>query len=289
MNGWFPIQHDIVDSPVFHDAESLRLFVWLSKRAAISTQRVSMQTGRGASVVTLQRGQCIVGRKKGGELLGWSEDRFRYRLEKLEEWELIRRIPATHWTVIEVVNYGVSGKTNENSPQPNANQTPNQTPHSKRTKKTKNQNKNTSLSKLRFDEKDLNFAEKMLSKIRDVLPKTKDPNLKNWASTIRLMREQDSLTYEEIRQVFLWANADDFWSTNIASPKSLRNHFATLHAKSLAASQHQTSRVATAEQLANWTPNNPAYGRPANVRRMKRYGPKATDESGQPDNGNEKQ
>lgn len=141
MIGWFPVPHDIVDSPIFHDAETLRLFIWLSKRAAIKTQYVPMTTGRGQTVVTLERGQCIVGRKQSAIPLDWTESRFRYRLLKLEKHGIIRRICATHWTIVEVVNYGVCelGEENTNQPnnQPNATQTTNQTPQRKKTKKTK--------------------------------------------------------------------------------------------------------------------------------------------------------
>lgn len=145
MNGWFPMQHDIVDSPVFHDADALRLFVWLSQRAAIKTQLVSMVTGKGMAVVELSRGSCIVGRKKSAEPLDWTESRFRYRLDKLEKWGLIRRKCATHWTVIDIVNYGILAPTEENRDQPNnqpnatqtTNQTTNQTPQMNKPKKPK--------------------------------------------------------------------------------------------------------------------------------------------------------
>ncbi|WP_345686647.1 hypothetical protein [Novipirellula caenicola] len=91
--------------------------------------------------------------------------------------------------------------------------------------------KKTSESKLRFDDSDLDFARWMLTKIKDVAPRTKEPNLNNWADTIRLMREQDSLTLDEIREVFGWANADRFWSANILCPAKLRNKFAELDAQ----------------------------------------------------------
>tara|TARA_R110002073_G_scaffold332412_2_gene518471 strand:- start:17023 stop:17832 length:810 start_codon:yes stop_codon:yes gene_type:complete len=93
--------------------------------------------------------------------------------------------------------------------------------------------KENSSSQLRFDPTDYEFVEEMSRKVKDVLPRAKEPNLEQWANTIRLMRERDSLELSEIRTVFEWANADDFWSPNIACPSKLRKQFAKLHVLSV--------------------------------------------------------
>lgn len=53
----------------------------------------------------------------------------------------------------------------------------------------------------------------------------KRPNLDGWANDVRLMRERDDRDDAEIREVFTWANADEFWSANILSPAKLRKQF----------------------------------------------------------------
>lgn len=88
-----------------------------------------------------------------------------------------------------------------------------------------------SSSQLRFDGDDLDFAKMMFGKIRGVVPKLKEPKFPKWANDVRLMRERDEHTLAEIKSVFLWANADTFWSTNIQSPQKLREKFPTLHAR----------------------------------------------------------
>ena len=82
------------------------------------------------------------------------------------------------------------------------------------------------------DPDDMDFCKRMFKSIRYVMPKAKEPNFEKWANTIRLMRERDSLTLNEIERVFNWANQDDFWRVNICSPDKLRKQFAVLHAKS---------------------------------------------------------
>ncbi len=86
-------------------------------------------------------------------------------------------------------------------------------------------------SKLRFDADDFVFSQEMLSKIKEVAPKTKPPNLEEWSNCIRLMRENDGYTLDEIREVFDFANQDGFWRANILSPGKLRKHISSLHAQ----------------------------------------------------------
>jgi hypothetical protein len=84
---------------------------------------------------------------------------------------------------------------------------------------------------LRFDEADRVTAEWMLSLLEAINPGHKKPNLDKWANTIRLMRERDERTDEQIRQLFTWANQDDFWQTNILSPGKLREQWDQLTLK----------------------------------------------------------
>ena len=82
-----------------------------------------------------------------------------------------------------------------------------------------------------FSEDDFRLAEFMFDHIRQVVPDFKDRKLEPWANTIRLMRERDSVTHRRIAEVFLWANRDSFWKTNIMSPDKLREKFPQLAAK----------------------------------------------------------
>lgn len=89
-----------------------------------------------------------------------------------------------------------------------------------------------SSSKLRSDPKDHAFAEFMLDRIRKVKPNFKSPNLDSWANSIRLAREVDGRTLEELRGVFLFANSDAFWQSNVLSADTLREKFDQLQLKS---------------------------------------------------------
>lgn len=80
-----------------------------------------------------------------------------------------------------------------------------------------------------YTQGDYDFVQFMERELRFNNPKMRKPNLFRWAEEIRLMRERDKRTFEEIKAVFLFANNDSFWSTNILSPASLREKFDKLY------------------------------------------------------------
>jgi hypothetical protein len=80
-------------------------------------------------------------------------------------------------------------------------------------------------AKLRFTDEDKATAAWMFGLIRQMNPEHKEPNLNAWANDIRLTRERDGRTDEQIRTLFSWVNADDFWKTNILSPDKLRKQW----------------------------------------------------------------
>ena len=90
--------------------------------------------------------------------------------------------------------------------------------------------KGSTLQKASFCKADKATAEWMFGLVKKVAPHAK-PTLDDWADTIRLMRERDDLDDATIRQVFAFANADEFWMPNVLSPRKLREKFTDLEAK----------------------------------------------------------
>lgn len=84
---------------------------------------------------------------------------------------------------------------------------------------------------LRFDAADRKTAVWMFGLIEALDRKAKKPNLDRWADVIRLMRQRDGRTDDDIRATFQWANQDDFWQSNILSPAKLREKFSQLSLK----------------------------------------------------------
>lgn len=75
---------------------------------------------------------------------------------------------------------------------------------------------------------DMEIAKLLLEKIRLNTPTFKEPNLEKWAEQVRLMRESDGRTYEQIKFLVEWSQNDNFWRANILSTGKLREKFDTL-------------------------------------------------------------
>jgi uncharacterized protein YdaU (DUF1376 family) len=80
-------------------------------------------------------------------------------------------------------------------------------------------------SEKRFSDDDLKAANYILSKIKQLNPNHKEPNISKWADTVRLMIARDKRSHKEICELFAWANDDEFWKTNILSPVKLREQW----------------------------------------------------------------
>lgn len=90
---------------------------------------------------------------------------------------------------------------------------------------------------------DLDAAKWMFKRVQVINPTQKAPKWFDWANDIRLMREIDGRTHEQICTLFDWANKDSFWFKNILSPRSLRKHFDELTIKSQKGPQNQKSQA----------------------------------------------
>lgn len=92
----------------------------------------------------------------------------------------------------------------------------------------KSEVKTSSQQKISFSQEDLELSNLLFDLILKNTPTAKKPNLDNWANVIRLMRQNDNRTYEQIKFVIEWSQQDNFWSANILSTKKLREKFDTL-------------------------------------------------------------
>jgi hypothetical protein len=84
---------------------------------------------------------------------------------------------------------------------------------------------------IKFTQQDLELAELLLSLIQNNNPTFKNPYLDSWAEQVRLMREKDNRTYEQIEFMVKWCQKDTFWQANILSTRKLREKFDTLVAQ----------------------------------------------------------
>lgn len=97
---------------------------------------------------------------------------------------------------------------------------------------------------------DLKAAQWIYSKVQIVCPTASEPTWHSWANDIRLMRQVDGRTHEEICRLFQWANKDTFWCSNVLCPAKLREKWPTLVIQSQQPGRGQ--RGTAPEQPVEW-------------------------------------
>ena len=90
---------------------------------------------------------------------------------------------------------------------------------------TSNTISNTSRSKLKFETHHLKLAELLYKQIKNNLPNYKEPDLEMWANEFRLMMDRDKREGEEIQDLIIKTQNDNFWKKNILSPSKLRKQY----------------------------------------------------------------
>lgn len=86
-------------------------------------------------------------------------------------------------------------------------------------------------SRHKYETCDMNAAKYLFEKIKENNPKHKEPLFDSWANDIRLMRERDNRTLQDIKDVIDWCQNDSFWKSNILAAGKLRKQFDQLYMK----------------------------------------------------------
>ena len=81
------------------------------------------------------------------------------------------------------------------------------------------------------DQADLDLARQIHAMAITITHDEKEPNWASWANDVRLMRDQDNRTDQQILALFTFANQDSFWAANVLCPAKLRERWGQLAAK----------------------------------------------------------
>ena len=190
------------------------------------------------------------GLKAGQALIG---DYYNYGMSKKQYRTAKEALRRTHYVTLRATHRGTIAKLintkvfdiniNQDDTSDDTQKPPQKAPNKKVLKKDIN-NDNTSCSdseklelkrgKITFSENDMLLA-KLLSELMtennpDRKPTT-DVQLRTWANEVRLMRESDNRSQEDIKKIIIFSQNNDFWKTNILSMGKLRKQFDQLNLK----------------------------------------------------------
>lgn len=190
----------------------------------ISANHADGKTMIGNQSVLVPRGSLATGRISLARDTKINQSKIERLLKLFEREKQIEQQTFSKYRLISITNYDLyqSGEQQVNSKRTASEQQVNTN--------NKNNNDNKDSQRL-FSDDDLEIANTIYSKILSIDSKAKKPNFNKWADDIRLMRERDNRTPEEIKSVFEFANKDAFWKSNILSPAKLRAKFTTLLAQ----------------------------------------------------------
>ena len=117
------------DSAVFQDAHLFQLWSWCLWRAAWQpTKWETVRTGRGNTLVELNPGEFIFGRKSAAKAVRQPEGSIRHRMKKLELLGNITVKVTTHYSIVSIVNWHTYQSSEDGVDHPTVQPTANQRP-----------------------------------------------------------------------------------------------------------------------------------------------------------------
>ena len=222
-DGWIKLHRKSIHSRVFQSEGLWKLWTWCLMRANHEDAWIPITTGKGTTEVFVKRGQFIFGRKTAAKALKMPGRTVYDRMLKLESMRNLATIPASHYSVVTILNYDTYQGGKHDVPTPN--QHPTNT--NKNVKKLKNKRIYVEDStELRLASFLLNEIQKRRERLGLSLPKK--PSLQTWAYHIELLIKKDGRTEDQIRKVILWTQNDNFWGKNIRSTEKLKKKFEQL-------------------------------------------------------------
>lgn len=100
---WIKLYRELLDSPIFQDAELLKVWMWILLKANYKKRKSIFNK----QVIELKPGQLIVGRKSAASKLNISESKFYRAMKTLQKLGSIEQQTNSMFTVVTVCNWEV--------------------------------------------------------------------------------------------------------------------------------------------------------------------------------------
>jgi len=225
QKGWIKLHRKIQDHWIYKEKRKFsRYEAWIDliMMANHRQNRVFVD----GELLTVNRGQFMTSIRTLCRRWEWSNTKVMTFLKMLTNDEMIVYNSDTKKTLITINNYSVyhDEEIEKTTQKHHRNITETYQKHTNKNDKECIKNvKNNKRHK--FAICDMRLAELFYNKILENNPNHKKPNLDKWANDIRLIRERDERSEEQIEYLIHWSQNHDFWHTNILSPAKLRSQF----------------------------------------------------------------
>ncbi|EAD5308157.1 hypothetical protein ED407_02910 [Listeria monocytogenes] len=235
MKGAFQMSREIFDNDIWTDVIKFRIFFFIVGNAVFSEKGVTkggIQVGRGQYLRSFRNiREDLVYYDNNAEKF-YALSTIKEKIDDLVNEERIKITTTKLGTLFTVCNYALyqdlsnyskhSSERLPNSRRTATEQLPN---NNKNVKKDKNDKKDNNTRRNKFDDTHLSLANLLNNLIHQNNEEAKQPNIESWANDLRIMIEQDRRDPEKVKNAIIWSQKDDFWSSVVLSPKSLRKNY----------------------------------------------------------------
>lgn len=256
--GWIALHRNIREHWVYQEKRVFSKYeAWLDLLMDANHQNNKFLFD--GQLIEVNRGEFITSVRQLCERWGWSNTKVNRFLEMLEHDQMLIRKSDSKKTAISIVNYDFYQRyeSKETTQKRQQNDTETTQKHTNNNDKTmiNNDNNNNSPRNTRkkrvYEDDDPNkILAKTLFKLIKKNQDIKDPNLDDWANTIRLTIESDKRSGKEVQEMIVWATQDDFWKGVILSASSLRRNFDKLNAQKNR--KLTNKKIVREEKLPDW-------------------------------------
>lgn len=256
--GYIKLYRKVTSSFVWANPSMLKLWLLCLMKASHEGRRFLFN----GHEVSLSSGQFVTGRDALGKEynLGAPSDqvivsRTLWRwMKKFENEEMLSITSTPKYSVISIKNWDDYQSSDQqlSSGRPALVQHLSTYKNDKNDKNDKNNNITSKKSKKRIypDDDPNKILAKTLLKLIRKNQNIKEPDLDNWANTIRLTIEVDKRSGREVQDMIVWATQDEFWKGVVLSASSLRRNFDKLSAQKNR--QPANKKIIRGEKLPDW-------------------------------------
>lgn len=256
--GYIKLYRKVTSSFVWANPSMLKLWLLCLMKASHEGRRFLFN----GHEVSLSSGQFVTGRDALGKEynLGAPSDqvivsRTLWRwMKKFENEEMLSITSTPKYSVISIKNWDEYQSSDQqlSSGRPAPVQHLSTNKNDKNDKNDKNNNIVSKKSKKRIypdDDSNKKLAVLLFRKISQN-QNIKEPDLDNWANTIRLTIESDKRAGKEVQDMIVWATQDEFWKGVVLSASSLRRNFDKMNAQKNRPPVNK--KIVREEKLPDW-------------------------------------
>lgn len=256
--GYIKLYRKVTSSFVWTNSNMLKLWILCLTKASHKESRFIFN----GQEIHVSSGQFVTGRaviekefNEGVPLDQQVVGRTLWRwLKKFENEEMLSIKSTTKYSVISIKNWDEYQSSDQqvSSGRPSTVQQVSTYKNEKNDKNEKNNNIVSKKSKKRIypdDDPNKKLAALLFRKISQN-QNIKEPDLDNWANTIRLTIESDKRAGKEVQDMIVWATQDEFWKGVVLSASSLRRNFDKMNAQKNRPPANK--KIVREEKLPDW-------------------------------------